>query len=102
MTFRGAMLFIPPLPPVALGPEGRVLLGRSRTCDITLASGDASRRHAEIVAAPGGYLIRDLCSTNGTFVNGESVQERQLRPGDRIEIGGDAITFCEVAVDALV
>lgn len=90
------MLFLPPHPPLALPEEGTVVIGRSRTCMVTLASPDASRRHAEIVAVPGGYLLRDLGSTNGTFVNGQRADERTLAGGDRIEIGNELLTFCHV------
>jgi pSer/pThr/pTyr-binding forkhead associated (FHA) protein len=97
-----AMLFLPPQPPVALREES-VVMGRSRTCDLRLPSGDASRRHAEIVPVTGGFVLRDLGSTNGTFVNGERVEQRQLRPGDRIRIGSNTILFCQVdaAFDAV-
>jgi pSer/pThr/pTyr-binding forkhead associated (FHA) protein len=91
-----AMLFIPPLPPVQLAADSKLVLGRSRSCDVTLRTPDASRRHAEITGVTGGYVISDLGSTNGTFVNGERIEQRQLRPGDRIQIGSEAITFCEV------
>jgi pSer/pThr/pTyr-binding forkhead associated (FHA) protein len=90
------MLFFPPLPPVQLREAGSVVIGRSRSCNLRLPSADASRRHAEIVGTPDGFVLRDLRSTNGTFVNGERVEERALRPGDRIQIGGDTITFCQV------
>jgi len=90
------MLFLPPLPPVALSPSSSLVIGRSRHCDLRLPTGDASRRHAEIVPVTGGYVLRDLASTNGTFVNGERVRERQLRPGDRIRIGSNTIAFCQV------
>jgi pSer/pThr/pTyr-binding forkhead associated (FHA) protein len=91
-----AMLFFPPLPPIQLRPQSSVVIGRSRSCNLRLPSADASRRHAEVVGVKGGFLLRDLRSTNGTFLNGERVEERQLRPGDRIQIGGDIITFCQV------
>ncbi len=91
-----AMLFFPPLPPVQLQPQASCVIGRSRSCNLRLPSADASRRHAEILAGRDGFVLRDLRSTNGTFVNGERVEERTLRPGDRIEIGGDIITFCHV------
>lgn len=96
------MLFLPPRPPLALPNSGSVVLGRSRGCDLKLQTPDASRRHAEIVAVRSGYLLRDLASTNGTFLNGQRVEEQPLRPGDRIEIGRDLIVFCEVdpALDA--
>ena len=91
-----AMLFFPPLPPVQLRPQASCVIGRSRSCNLRLPSADASRRHAEILAGRDGFVLRDLRSTNGTFVNGERVEERTLRPGDRIQIGGDTITFCQV------
>ena len=96
------MLFLPPLPPTPLPAEGCFVLGRSRSCDLTLKTPDASRRHAEIAAVTAGYVIRDLGSTNGTIVNGERIEECELQSGDRIEIGGDLITFFQLdsALDA--
>jgi len=91
-----AMLFLPPQPPVPIPDGGAVVVGRSRSCELTLRSPDASRRHAEIVAVQDGYLIRDLGSTNGSWVNGQRVEQQRLSPGDRIEIGGEILTFCVV------
>jgi pSer/pThr/pTyr-binding forkhead associated (FHA) protein len=91
-----ALLFFPPFPPVRLRPQGSIVIGRSRSCNLRLPSADASRRHAEIVGTRGGFLLRDLRSTNGTFVNGVRVEEHSLRPGDRIQIGGETLTFCRV------
>jgi pSer/pThr/pTyr-binding forkhead associated (FHA) protein len=90
------MLFIPPLPPFALPGEGAVTLGRSSSCELRLHDVDTSRRHAEILCDASGCRIRDLASTNGTFVNGERVAERGLEPGDRIQIGANTLTFCQV------
>ncbi len=57
-------------------------------CDITLGDPDVSRRHAEIQVSSGDILISDLGSTNGTFVNGERIdQPRTLRDGDEVRIG---------------
>jgi predicted component of type VI protein secretion system len=57
-------------------------------CDITLGDPDVSRRHAEIQVSNGDILISDLGSTNGTFVNGERIdQPRTLRDGDEVRIG---------------
>ncbi len=90
------MLFCPPHPPVALGQRETVSIGRSRSCDLRLPGGDASRRHAEISGGPDGFTLADLGSTNGTYVNDQRVQKQLLQPGDRIEIGNSVITFCEV------
>jgi predicted component of type VI protein secretion system len=57
-------------------------------CDITLGDPDVSRRHAEIQISNGDIAISDLGSTNGTFVNGERIdQPRTLRDGDEVRIG---------------
>jgi pSer/pThr/pTyr-binding forkhead associated (FHA) protein len=90
------MLFIPPLPPFALPGEGAVTLGRSSSCELRLHDVDTSRRHAEILCDASGCRIRDLASTNGTFVNGERVEECGLEPGDRIQVGTNTLTFCRV------
>ena len=90
------MLFIPPQPPIALRIDTPVVIGRSRSCDLRLASADASRRHAEIVHSDQGFLLRDLASTNGTFVNGNRIAEHVLCPGDCIEIGSSEIRYCQV------
>jgi predicted component of type VI protein secretion system len=92
-----AMLFAPPQPPFQLPREGEVVLGRSRECEVRLPDVDTSRRHAKIVCAGGRFVLHDLASTNGTFVNGERIQQRELRPGDRLRIGANAVTFCEVS-----
>jgi pSer/pThr/pTyr-binding forkhead associated (FHA) protein len=93
---RSAMLFAPPLPPLTLPHSGTVVLGRSQGAHLRLGDPDTSRRHAEIACAPGHFVVRDLGSTNGTWVNGKRVPEHTLKPGDRIEIGSQEIVFCEI------
>ncbi len=91
------MLLAPPLAPVRVEPGRDVILGRSPECTLALPSGQASRRHAAVCREADRVLIRDLGSTNGTFVNGEKVQgERELSSGDRIDIGGTCVTFWNV------
>ena len=95
-----AILFAPPLPPVRLEAGREAVLGRGEDCDVRVVSGQVSRRHAAVRVAGGDFLVRDLGSTNGTLVNGERVKgERKLMPGDRIEVGGVAVTFCYVDPD---
>ncbi len=92
---RTALLFCPPLAPVEIPPGGRVAIGRGRDCEFPVSTDDASRRHAEVYTEDGLYLVRDLSSRNGTFVNGELIGgPRALEPGDRIGVGSAAITFC--------
>jgi pSer/pThr/pTyr-binding forkhead associated (FHA) protein len=91
------LLFAPPEPPVRLEPGADLVLGRSRECDLPLRSSQASRRHAAVRRGPGGVVVRDLGSTNGTRVNDVPVRgERRLEPGDRIQIGDSVITLCRV------
>jgi pSer/pThr/pTyr-binding forkhead associated (FHA) protein len=91
------MLFAPPRPPLRLDAERETVIGRSRSCELNLDAGEASRRHAAVRFLDGHYRVRDLGSTNGTSLNGEPLEaETILRPGDRIEIGGRTATFCQM------
>lgn len=64
------------------------LLGRDVTNDIALGDAEVSRQHARLTRTPGGYVLEDLGSTNGSFVNGERlVAPRVLSPGDLIGMG---------------
>jgi hypothetical protein len=92
---RTALLFCPPLAPVEVPRDGRVAIGRGRDCEFPVCTDDASRRHAEVYTDDGLFLVRDLSSRNGTFVNGELIGgPRALEPGDRIGVGSAGITFC--------
>ncbi len=66
----------------------RISLGRHRSNDVPLVSRKVSNYHAEILNEGDGWLLRDLGSTNGLFINDEPVRERRLNQGDRIRIGG--------------
>jgi len=73
---------------------GAVLVfGREAGCDVVVSGKDVSRRHAEVVQSPKGYLLVDS-STNGTFVNEERVQgQRILQRADVIRIGEESFRF---------
>jgi hypothetical protein len=73
--------------------QQRVVLGRSRDCDIQLADANVSRRHAELRQEGTAYWIVDLGSTNGVEVNGKRVKRAKLREGDTITLGSTQITF---------
>lgn len=65
-----------------------IQIGRSSKADIQIDQESVSRNHAQITNSTKGVFIRDLGSTNGTFVNDEAVQgERELRNGDLVKIG---------------
>jgi hypothetical protein len=64
------------------------LLGRDVTNDIALGDAEVSRQHARLTRTPGGVVVEDLGSTNGTFVNGERlVAPRVLSMGDLLGFG---------------
>lgn len=73
--------------------HSRWLLGRAGTCDVRFAASSVSRRHALLVKRGRCWSLLDLNATNGTWVNGERVHRRRLRPGDHIELGGGATTL---------
>ncbi len=65
-----------------------VRAGRHPESDIFLDDITVSRRHVEIVPKDGGaYVVRDVGSLNGTYVNRERIDEVQLAPGDEVQIG---------------
>jgi pSer/pThr/pTyr-binding forkhead associated (FHA) protein len=70
-----------------------VVIGRLDDSDVVLPDPEISRRHAEVRRENGEFVLQDLGSTNGTLVNDEAVQERTLREGDRIAIGGSVLEF---------
>ncbi len=72
-----------------------VRLGRGEENDIVLEDNNASRLHAEVVRdeATGRYIVRDLGSRNGIFVNRKKVPQAPLKNGDTFTIGGTSIEF---------
>lgn len=73
--------------PVPLNRE-HTLIGRLDDCHIRIPIADVSRRHCEIVVSDGSINIKDLGSSNGTYVNQEKVESTPLSAGDLISVGG--------------
>jgi hypothetical protein len=71
----------------------RVMIGRSRECDIVVNDPNVSRRHIELRRGERGWAAVDLGSTNGMKINGRRVSHAELEPGDRITIGISDLTF---------
>ena len=71
----------------------RVMVGRSRECDVVVSDQNVSRRHIELRRGERGWAAVDLGSTNGMKVNGRRVSHAELEPGDRITIGITDLTF---------
>ncbi|MCX6113130.1 MAG: FHA domain-containing protein [Proteobacteria bacterium] len=74
----------------------RVLFGRASDCDVVITDSSVSRNHAELIKAEGGYLVKDLKSSNGVFVNGKKIQEQYLVSGDVFTMGNHAYRYIEV------
>jgi serine phosphatase RsbU (regulator of sigma subunit)/pSer/pThr/pTyr-binding forkhead associated (FHA) protein len=72
--------------------------GRRSECDVRVSGADVSRQHAELVMQDGKILLRDCGSKFGTFVNGEQITERELKPGDAIGLGQQSETSIVFAV----
>lgn len=70
-------------------------LGRDPRNDLALADNLVSAMHAQIRREPNGYVIYDLNSRNGTFVNGRRITRHRLRSGDRITVGRTVLVFYE-------
>lgn len=78
---------------VPLG-DGRNLIGRLSDCAIVVNDGNTSRHHAAILRAGSGFVVSDLGSTNGTYVNGARlVADHRLSDGDTITVGTVALRF---------
>ena len=75
--------------------ERPLTLGRRADNDVMVDHTTVSRRHALVMDTPAGFVLRDLNSTNGTFLNGGKLDatERPLKHGDRIRLAGSDLTF---------
>ena len=69
--------------------EGRVYtIGRDTACALTFPDSLTSRQHLSVRCAKGRFVLRDLSSRNGTYVNGQEVHRTvELKLGDQIEVG---------------
>ena len=71
----------------------RMVLGRDESCDISLDSRYVSRFQNLFLETPEGWMLIDLSSTNGCFVNGRRIREHHLRDGDLIAVGHHQMRF---------
>ena len=71
--------------------RGSTLIGRHSECHICVNADGISRKHVQIDAEPNGLTVRDLGSSNGTYVNGKKIEESELKVGDELKI--DNIRF---------
>jgi DNA-binding NtrC family response regulator len=73
----------------------RIMLGRDWQCKIVVNDVQCSRLHAEVFYEGDGWWVRDNHSSNGTFVNGQVVDQARLVNGSELRIGGSVFTFLE-------
>lgn len=73
--------------------EGTARVGRGLECEVTLNDPSVSRAHAVVEIEGGEATVRDLSSTNGTFVNGARITTARLRDGDELRFGNTQVVF---------
>jgi pSer/pThr/pTyr-binding forkhead associated (FHA) protein len=80
--------------------KDHAIIGRDENCNITVPVSQLSRQHARLTPTGSFLLVKDLDSTNGTFLNGERITQGRAKPGDKLRF--DVVTFDVVgpAVDA--
>lgn len=67
-------------------PSG-MTIGRHEECSLRIPLSEVSRKHAQIIAEEGSVRVKDLGSTNGTFVNNKRIGELKLNAGDHLVVG---------------
>ena len=80
--------------------EESLIIGRETAADLCIADASVSRRHSKIEKSETGFVITDLESLNGTFVNDLPVRTRLLEHGDRVRIGDSQFLFLTHEGDA--
>ncbi len=84
-----------PLGQLNLSQQTDIVIGRDPGCTLPISHPTVSFRHAMIYKHNNAVLLRDLNSTNGTFVNGTRIKETPLHNGDEIQIGPFKLVFDE-------
>lgn len=93
LTYQGVLLLEFPL-------EGSaVTIGRTDKNDVRVDHPTVSSQHAQVEFTSEGFLLTDLGSRNGTFVNGRKVQRAVLRPNDWISVGKHVLVFKDSVAD---
>ena len=73
--------------------EAEILIGRSRQNHIKLMTEQASRQHCRLLRTDATYRLIDGGSSNGTYVNGQRVTEKDLAEGDAISVGNAVVVY---------
>jgi adenylate cyclase len=80
--------------------QARTTIGRAPGNGVILGDREVSKQHAMVLLQQGEWLVRDLGSANGTFVNGRKISEHRLRHGDELVVGTTRLVFQLRAVKA--
>lgn len=78
-----------------LQPDQKSLIGRDWQCKVVLNDPQCSRVHAEVYRNEDGWWIRDNQSSNGTWVNGQTIDQARLVGGTELQIGNSRFSFLE-------
>jgi pSer/pThr/pTyr-binding forkhead associated (FHA) protein len=86
---NGKLVLVDPMGGTHVLQQGSTIVGRESGLGISLHwEGTVSRRHAEITMGPNGFIVTDLGSSNGTFINSVAVKSATpLNPGDELRLG---------------
>ncbi len=86
-----------PTPGVTFALEGdQLIIGRDAVHAVSINDAEVSRKHARLTFQGGKYVLEDLGSTNGTFVNGQRlVSPAVLKPGDVVSLGEQIVLMYE-------
>ena len=83
--------------------EGNLTIGRSPECDIVLYDRKVSRHHCTLYPRGKYYIVEDMNSTHGTFLNGNKITGKEpYREGDKLRVGQSTLAFSEKQMGGLV
>jgi hypothetical protein len=77
-----------------------IIIGRDASNVIAINDAEVSRKHAKLILQASAYVIQDLGSTNGTFINGQRITgSQELKPGDTVTLGENIVLMYETVFD---
>ncbi len=80
--------------------SAEIIIGRDASNGVAINDAEVSRKHAKLTTQESGYVIQDLGSTNGTFINGQRITSSQgLKPGDAVTLGENIVLMYEPIFD---
>lgn len=82
---------------IPLPDGGELKIGRAPGVGITLLDAKVSREHCRLFHQATGWIVEDLGSRNGTWVNSQKVKKRLLQPGDRMRVGQTEFEFAKAS-----